>query len=257
MIQDFNYHTHTSRCGHARGTDEEYVLAAIKAGFKVLGFSDHGPYKGHSLPRVRMNWEQLDDYISSISYLKEKYRDQIEIQLGIETEFYPEFLDEKKELRNRVEYLLLGQHFDPRRGIDYFSHNSDEDILDYARSVCQALETGMFTYLCHPDVFLNRQNEFTEACYKAADMIARKCVETDTPMEINLRGIMKGKKPFTDGMQYWYPNLDFWKVASKYPVKCVYGVDAHDPEDLLMDDLFDKAQKEFRDLDLNFIEIKL
>ena len=23
-----NYHTHTARCGHATGTDEDYVLAA-------------------------------------------------------------------------------------------------------------------------------------------------------------------------------------------------------------------------------------
>ena len=259
MIQDFNYHTHTYRCGHARGTDEEYVLAAIKAGYKVLGFSDHGPYKGHSIPRARMDWDQLDDYISSINYLKEKYRDQIEIRLGIESEFLPESLEEKRELKDRVEYLLLGQHFafhDNRR-IDYFSYNSDEEILEYARTVCLALETGMFSYLCHPDVFLNKQSEFTDACYKAADMIARKCVETDTPMEINLRGVLKGKQQFTDGMQYWYPNLDFWKVASKYPIKCVYGVDAHDPKELLMPDLFENAEKELRDLNLNFIEIKI
>ena len=29
-----NYHTHTARCGHAIGTDEEYVQAAIQAGLK-------------------------------------------------------------------------------------------------------------------------------------------------------------------------------------------------------------------------------
>ena len=33
-----NYHTHTYRCGHAIGTDEEYVLAAIEKGFKENGF---------------------------------------------------------------------------------------------------------------------------------------------------------------------------------------------------------------------------
>ena len=27
-----NYHTHTARCMHATGTDEEYVLSAIKGG---------------------------------------------------------------------------------------------------------------------------------------------------------------------------------------------------------------------------------
>ena len=36
-----NYHTHTTRCYHASGKDEEYVKAAIKAGIKELGFSDH------------------------------------------------------------------------------------------------------------------------------------------------------------------------------------------------------------------------
>ncbi len=35
-----NYHTHTKRCGHAKGTDEEYVIAAIEGGFDELGFSD-------------------------------------------------------------------------------------------------------------------------------------------------------------------------------------------------------------------------
>ncbi len=39
----YNYHTHTSRCGHAGGSDEEYVQAAIKAGYQILGFSDHAP----------------------------------------------------------------------------------------------------------------------------------------------------------------------------------------------------------------------
>ena len=26
----YNYHTHTTRCRHAQGADEEYVLAAIE-----------------------------------------------------------------------------------------------------------------------------------------------------------------------------------------------------------------------------------
>ena len=39
-----NYHTHTYRCGHATGTDREYVENAIKVGLKTLGFSDHAPY---------------------------------------------------------------------------------------------------------------------------------------------------------------------------------------------------------------------
>ena len=27
-----NYHTHTTRCGHAEGTEEEYILTALRCG---------------------------------------------------------------------------------------------------------------------------------------------------------------------------------------------------------------------------------
>lgn len=39
-----NYHTHTTRCLHATGSDEEFVLSAIKGGYQELGFSDHTPW---------------------------------------------------------------------------------------------------------------------------------------------------------------------------------------------------------------------
>ena len=43
-----NYHTHTTRCMHATGSDEDYVLSAIKGGYQELGFSDHTPWKYHT-----------------------------------------------------------------------------------------------------------------------------------------------------------------------------------------------------------------
>ena len=33
LMQKFNLHTHTFRCGHASGTDDQMVLSAIEAGF--------------------------------------------------------------------------------------------------------------------------------------------------------------------------------------------------------------------------------
>ena len=39
-----NYHTHTFRCNHARGSEREYIETAISRGLSVLGFSDHVPY---------------------------------------------------------------------------------------------------------------------------------------------------------------------------------------------------------------------
>ena len=49
-----NYHTHTTRCHHATGSDEEFVLSAIKGGYQELGFSDHTPvsYTHLTLPTI-------------------------------------------------------------------------------------------------------------------------------------------------------------------------------------------------------------
>lgn len=80
-----NYHTHTERCNHAKGSDQEYVLSAIRGGYSLLGFSDHTPFpfedKFYSDFRMRMN--ELEGYISSVQSLREKYADQIEIKMGL------------------------------------------------------------------------------------------------------------------------------------------------------------------------------
>ena len=39
-----NYHTHTPRCNHARGGEEEYIQNAVAGGLEILGFADHSPY---------------------------------------------------------------------------------------------------------------------------------------------------------------------------------------------------------------------
>ena len=46
-LQNFNYHHHTYRCGHADldTEDEEYVKEYIKMGFKKIAFTDHCPEK--------------------------------------------------------------------------------------------------------------------------------------------------------------------------------------------------------------------
>ena len=108
----YNYHTHTYRCGHASGNEEDYVLAAIKLGIKRLGFSDHVILpKGYEQPGVRGSYDVFDDYVKTIKGLKEKYKDQIDILIGFETEYIPSCLDYyKKILSEDIDYLILGQH---------------------------------------------------------------------------------------------------------------------------------------------------
>ena len=71
-----NYHTHTTRCHHATGSDEDYVLSAIKGGYQELGFSDHTPWKYRTgyLSGIRMTPEEFPEYVQSIRTLQEKYK---------------------------------------------------------------------------------------------------------------------------------------------------------------------------------------
>lgn len=254
-MQKFNYHTHTSRCGHARGADDDYCQAAIKAGYEILGFSDHAPYRDSSMPRARMDWDMLDDYLDSVKQLKTKYEGKLDVKLGLETEFFPEYLDEKKYLKEKVDYLILGQHFSkPYRGISYFNHNSDEELWGYCQGVINGLESGLFMYLAHPDVYMFKQTEFSETCQKIAHLICAKAAETNTPMEVNVHGVPRGTYQFEAGVRYYYPHLEFWKIAAQYPVKCLIGVDAHSPDDLLDIDSIDKATTMLSGLNLEFIK---
>ena len=59
-----NYHTHTYRCKHAGGTEEDYIKAAIENDFDIIGISDHAPFPDYDFG-YRMDYCELDEYINT------------------------------------------------------------------------------------------------------------------------------------------------------------------------------------------------
>ena len=100
---------------------------------------------------------------------------------------------------------------------------------------------------------MSRQPEFTDACETVAHMIGKKCAEKDIPLEVNVRGIMKGKWRPIEGRACYYPSREFWNVLAQYPVKVIVGIDAHAPEDLLDLESVNDAYKMLEDLHLNYM----
>ena len=86
-----NYHTHTARCHHAKGTERDYIEAAVDRGLTVLGFADHGPqiFPDGYVSGIRMLPEELPEYVRTLTELKEEYREKIDIRIGLELEYYP------------------------------------------------------------------------------------------------------------------------------------------------------------------------
>ena len=221
-----NYHTHTFRCNHARGSERAYIETAVARGVKVLGFSDHVPYpfpNGHE-SGFRMRCAQIEDYMGTLSDLKREYADQIEIHVGFEAEYYPLYHQRLLEFLEPYpyEYLIMGQHFIENE-IDlpgYCGGRVDADVpWRYARQVVKGLRTGDFTYLAHPDLPSNtaRGEE-----YKAAmEYLCREALALDIPLELNFLGLAEGRA---------YPCHDFWEIAGRVGNKVIFGCDAHDAD---------------------------
>lgn len=236
MKIDYCYHTHTPRCGHARGNDEIYVLEAIKAGLKVIGFTDHVFLKGYSQEGIRGEYSQLEEYISSLRLLKEKYKYQIEILIGFEAEYIPHMISYYKELLNNgIDYLILGQHvyIDSEDKIRWYFKEKDnkENCERYVNDVIEGMKTGIFKYLAHPDLFATGISKWDDYAISMAKRIIEAAIKYDIPLEYNLGGYRYPYERLFKGMKYMrYPMNEFWDLASTYPIKVIIGPDAHDPE---------------------------
>ena len=236
---NYNYHTHTARCGHASGTEEAYILRAIENGITHMGFSEHAPFcfpDGYE-SYYRVPVAQTEDYFSTLRALREKYAGQIDLKIGYEMEYYPLHFDAmlRQSRAAGCEYLILGQHFLDNETTRRYSGKNTEDpqyLTDYVDQVCAGMRTGLFTYLAHPEL----QNfTWDPAVYRREySRMIRCAMENDMPLEINMLGIA-GKRH--------YPCETFWALAGEMGASAVIGCDAHEPYALTLEDAYGRAME--------------
>jgi histidinol-phosphatase (PHP family) len=219
-----NYHTHTFRCNHARGTERAYIETAIERGMQVLGFADHVPYPfpGGFESHFRMKCAEIEDYIATLQALRQEYADQIEIHIGFEAEYYPLYHQRLLEFLQPYpyEYLIMGQHFIANE-IDAPLYGAGlrgkEQLELYVDQVVEGLRTGDFVYLAHPDL---PSKEGDTSYYKEAmTRLCREVKALDIPLELNFLGLAEGRA---------YPCRTFWEIAGQVGNKVIFGCDAHD-----------------------------
>lgn len=237
-----NYHTHTTRCQHACGTDEEMVLSAIEGGFSVLGFSDHSPwpYTDGFRSHIRMTTDELAGYVASVRSLQERYKDRIEIKLGLECEYFPEYIPWLKQQRELygLDYLVFGNHFAfKEKGNIYFGRetNTPADLELYRESVLQGMEVGLFDCLAHPDLFMRSYYKFDEHCHRVSTDICRTAHRLGTVLECNY------------SMRFC---TEFWKIAHREDCKVIIGTDAHNPADLRDTNAYNRCAKALKTLEI-------
>lgn len=226
-MEDFikeNYHTHTWRCQHAKGTEREYVEAAIESGIQVLGFADHVacPFKDGYVSGIRMTMKQVPGYVETLKKLGEEYKDQIKILVGFETEYIPEFYEEQMQMMKDFDcdYMIMGQHFlAPEHHSPYCGRETkDEDILKtYVDLVLEGAATGSFRYIAHPDLihYVGAQNIYEAEMTRLCEGLKK----IHVPVEINVLGLATNRH---------YPDERFWKIVGEVGNEVMIGMDAHE-----------------------------
>lgn len=228
-MQEYNYHTHTYRCGHGVGREEEYVKSAIESQFKVLGFSEHLPFEDWIDPHERPTMAEKVEYEKIVRELGSKYP-EIKIKLGYETEYFKDMDSYIKETSERVDYLILGQHSLERTDLYLHDSATDYEVRKMAEIVCKGLRTGYFKYLAHPDYFMRARETYSKECDKAIREIAIAAKENCVYVELNLKGFLISKGIVDGEETNYYPYKKVFKTMSEIGPKFAIGYDAHSPK---------------------------
>lgn len=235
-------HVHTNLCHHARGDMESYVLAAIRHGLRKLIFLEH---LEEGINYFECTWLTEHDfafYHEEGKRLQEKYKNKIEIGLGVEVGYNPRFQD-------RILQRLTAHPWD-RIGISYHFLEADsglhlnmvsrkhanldalgiygieEVIRRYYHDLREAVEKLPGQVLCHIDAVLRHHPDvnFTTEHDALIDGLLEAVARKKMALEVNTSGYR------TKGQPYPSPALLKKAVAKNIPL--VAGSDAHRPEDV-------------------------
>ena len=253
-----NYHTHHYLCNHAKGNTEDYVKEALKIGLKELGMSDHAPNTRVNDKGVRMDPSEFNIYLDDIETAQTKYKDQIKILKGVEVEYFYDHEEYYDFLREKVDYLIHGQHYISMTKqmndlISGFALKTKEQIDRYAGYLEDAIESGYFDILAHPDLYLNSYVKFDKYAEHVAHRICKSAKKHNIILEYNANGYRRGGKNTENGFEPNYPRKEFWKIVKQYNCKTIFGSDAHNPN-FLYNHTVRAAEEVYLKLGLNVVE---
>ncbi|MBN2540494.1 MAG: histidinol-phosphatase [Bacilli bacterium] len=229
-------------CRHATGTIADYVKQAIELGLTQIGFTDHAPWTELIDRSVRMSCEDYPIYIEELEEAIKKYSSKIKILKGVEIEYFKYKDSHYRHLMKDLDYMILGQHYIEmnRKLVSVYRIHTIKELTIYKNTLIEAMRTGFFKFIAHPDLFLFSQKKLSSEVLGLAEEIILAAKRFDIPLEVNANGIRKGMIEVEGEMIYRYPRKEFWELVKKHEAKVVISSDAHKPE-LLFDEAIIEA----------------
>jgi histidinol-phosphatase (PHP family) len=222
-------HNHTTRCNHATGSMEDYIKRAIELKIDIYGFSDHAPMPFE--PEYRMDIKHSNDYENEVLFLKEKYKNDIDIRLAYEVDFMSnKAYMEDRVLNSNVDYLIGSVHFLDTWGFDnpeylkeYEKQNIDDIWIKYFNTIEDMAKTNYFEVVGHLDLikvfkYLPKK-DIKSIAYNALKQIKK----SNMTIEINSAGL---RKPIKEQ----YPSKSLLELAYELDIDITFSSDAHSVE---------------------------
>ena len=218
-------HMHTPLCKHAFGEPEEYAAHAVEQGLQGIIFTCHSPMPAGFWPGVRMSDSQFDAYVKMIARCRERFAGELEVRLGIESDYFPGHEDWIEKLHRRADFhhCLGSVHWQgPEYGQMFETGDTGSFRRTYFQNLATSAETGLFDTLAHPDLIKNYHRhewnfeEWEPVIAEALDRIAK----TGVAMELNTSGLHKLYPEMNPG-----PQMLAMMCQRKIPV--VIGSDSH------------------------------
>ncbi len=259
-MQLFNLHTH-SIFSDGKSTPEDVVLEAINQGLKVLGFSDHSPVPFENSFAIKN--DEVQNYIDTINFLKEKYKDQIKIYCSMEMDFIPGIVKDFKKTKEELnlDYMigsvhLVGNNIDRLWFIDgskaetydeglfnYYDGDIKKGVRAFFHQYNEMIETEEFDIVGHFDKIKmhNRGRYFSENDKWYRDYLMETLTlikEKSLIVEVNTRGIYKKRS------DDFYPSAWLFPIMREMNIPVVISSDSHKAEELTL--CFKEAEEALR-----------
>lgn len=241
-MKRIDLHVHTPYCGHATGSAEETIQCAIQRNFRILGFAEHFPYPNNyrePIPDCVVPGNRWDDYMEEIHRLRSTYADQLDIRIGAEVDYLPEY---ETAIKSRIEsfdfdYVYGSIHLIDDIAIDY----SDDYLMKHLdmlggpdalwEKYWQGFENLIHLQICDILAHLDLPKKLKSARPSRDQTdgfrhILELMKVNERVLEINTGGIDR----------CWlaepYPSRDILRHAAELGIEMTLGSDAHAPDQI-------------------------
>lgn len=253
-----NYHSHTYLCHHAEGRPLDYAREAKKYNLSEIGISCHCPYPltfGDYWPSIRMAEEEVPAYLQGIKEAESKTG--IRVLTSFECEFddnYKNYYQDILKGKYKAAYLVLGSHWVTLgvRHLYVLEIKDKSTLFLYIKQTLKAIETGLFTFIAHPDIFISPFLDWDSDIQAASKDLIECCISKDIALEINGLGLKMGLIKTKQGFRYHYPYKEFWQLVKELGGKVIANSDAHKVANLVMDKI--EAEKYASELGISTIK---